>query len=89
MCGCYGWPCLDGFLNRLPTVPTATSASISSIPITIIGMPTTYSAVVPIARRRRLGTGISSEYGCQADRDVLEVWKSRSDYQTQAGDEET
>ena len=49
---CYGWCC---FSDRRSTLSTATSVSISSIPITIIGMPTTYSAVVPIARRRKLG----------------------------------
>ena len=31
----------------------------------------------------------SSEYGCQADHDMLKLGKPRSDYQTQAGDEET
>ena len=31
----------------------------------------------------------SSKYGCQADGDMLELGKPRSDYQTQAGDEET
>ena len=77
----------DGFLNRRPTVSTATIANISSIPITIIGMPTTYSAVVPIARRRKEARHWhSSEYGC---RDMLELGKPRSNYQTQAGDEET
>ena len=30
-----------------------------------------------------------SEYGCQASRDMLELGKPRSNYQAQAGDEET
>jgi hypothetical protein len=48
----YDWRC---FVNRSSTLSIATSVSISSIPITIIGMPTTYSAVVPAVRRRKLG----------------------------------
>ena len=45
----------DGYLNRRPTVSTATIENTSNIPIAIIGMPTTYSAVAPNARRRKLG----------------------------------
>ena len=62
VCG-YGWRC---FSNRRSTSSTATIVSTSSIPITSIGIPTTYIAVVPTARRRmlgRLGICIQARWG--------------------------
>ena len=58
-----------------------------SNPITIIGMRTRYNAAVPNAEGGWTGGRLhSSEYGC---RYMLELGKPRSNYQAQAGDEET
>jgi hypothetical protein len=50
-------------------------------------MPTRYNAAVPSAEGGWTGGRLhSSEYGC---RYMLELGKPRSNYQAQAGDEET
>lgn len=45
----------DDFPNWRPTELTATIENTSSIPITIIAMPTRFNAVTPTDRRRKRG----------------------------------